>query len=133
MDEGPITRLLRRRADGDADADAALARLVYGELHALAEQHLRRERAGHTLTPTDLIFGHVERVIDCHYMADVVGEVVNIISGSACRVFGHEFAISVPAIIHGAPEREQIENGERAFVIPITWRQYRAALVVSLR
>jgi RNA polymerase sigma factor (TIGR02999 family) len=55
VDEGPITRLLRRRADGEADADAALARLVYDELHALAEQHLRRERAGHTLTPTDLI------------------------------------------------------------------------------
>jgi RNA polymerase sigma factor (TIGR02999 family) len=55
VDEGPITRLLRRRADGDSDADAALARLVYDELHALAEQHLRRERVGHTLTPTDLI------------------------------------------------------------------------------
>jgi RNA polymerase sigma factor (TIGR02999 family) len=47
--------LLRRRADGDSDADGDLARLVYGELHRLAEQHLRRERAGHTLTPTDLI------------------------------------------------------------------------------
>jgi len=55
VDEGPITRLLRRRADGDSDADGDLARLVYDELHRLAEQHLRRERAGHTLTPTDLI------------------------------------------------------------------------------
>jgi chemotaxis protein CheX len=80
-----------------------------------------------------ILVSHGERDIDSHYMADVVGEVANIISGNARRVFGHEFAISVPAIIHGAPEREQIEMGERAFVIPITWRQYRAALVVSLR
>lgn len=52
---GPITRLLRQRAAGDPGADDALLPLIYAELHALAEHHLRRERDGHSLSPTDLI------------------------------------------------------------------------------
>lgn len=80
-----------------------------------------------------ILLSHGERDIDSGYLADVVGEVANIISGNARRVFGQGFAISVPAIFEGAPQRERLEMGERAFVIPITWRQYRAALVVSLR
>jgi RNA polymerase sigma factor (TIGR02999 family) len=53
--QGPITELLRQRAAGDPGAEAELVPLIYAELHALAERHLRGERAGHTLTPTDLI------------------------------------------------------------------------------
>jgi RNA polymerase sigma factor (TIGR02999 family) len=47
--------LLRQRAAGDTAAEGELVPLIYAELHALAERHLRGERAGHTLTPTDLI------------------------------------------------------------------------------
>jgi RNA polymerase sigma factor (TIGR02999 family) len=51
-----ITRIL---ADlGEDDDDQALARLlplVYDELRALADLHLRNERAGHTLQPTALV------------------------------------------------------------------------------
>ena len=44
-----------------ADADGGEGRLdellpaVYEELHALAEQHMRRERADHTLQPTAIV------------------------------------------------------------------------------
>lgn len=55
MGNGPITQLLRQRAAGDKAADAALAPLIYAELHALAERQMRGERVGHSLTPTALI------------------------------------------------------------------------------
>jgi chemotaxis protein CheX len=65
-------------------------------------------------------------------MADIVGEVANTISGNARRVFGQEFIISVPSVLQGAAARQKLSLAERAFVIPITWKQYKAALVVSL-
>lgn len=65
-------------------------------------------------------------------MADIVGEVANTISGNARRHFGQEFLISVPSVFQGATSRHKLAIGDRAFVIPITWKQYKAALVVSL-
>ena len=49
-----ITRLLDDLGTDDGEAAQELARLVQGELHALAERKLRGERAGHTLQPTAL-------------------------------------------------------------------------------
>jgi chemotaxis protein CheX len=79
-----------------------------------------------------ILLRHGESAIDGEAMADVVGEVANVISGNARRVFGRDFAISVPDVFHGAPPTGGLPLGERAFVIPIDWKQYRAALVVSL-
>lgn len=53
--KGPITQLLKQRAAGDASVDAQLLPLIYAELHALAERHMRHERDGHSLSPTDLM------------------------------------------------------------------------------
>jgi RNA polymerase sigma factor (TIGR02999 family) len=55
MANGPITQLLHQRAAGDKAAEAALAPLIYEQLHVLAERQMRGERAGHSLTPTALI------------------------------------------------------------------------------
>ena len=52
---GDITRLLQRWSEGDRDAFEELLPLVYKELRRLAQQHLRRERQGHTLQPTALV------------------------------------------------------------------------------
>ena len=52
---GEITGWLIAWRAGDADAMERLMPLVYDALHALAERHLRRERTGHTLTPTALV------------------------------------------------------------------------------
>ena len=52
---GEITTLLRAWRAGDRAAMDDLAPLVYDALHAIAERHLRRERSGHTLTPTALV------------------------------------------------------------------------------
>ena len=47
--------MLRDFADGDKSALDRLIPLVYSELRRLAENHLRHERAGHTLQPTALV------------------------------------------------------------------------------
>ena len=50
-----VTRLLDRLRAGEPDALDRLLPLVYRELRAAAQRALGRERAGHTLQPTDLV------------------------------------------------------------------------------
>ncbi len=73
-----------------------------------------------------------ENRVDAEFMADVVGEVANTISGNARRHFGSEFEISVPRVFQERADDGSLDLAERSYVIPINWRQYRAALVVSL-
>ncbi len=79
-----------------------------------------------------ILMANGETRADAEFMADVVGEVANTISGNARRHFGNEFEISVPDVFEGRAEPNRLKLAERSFVIPITWRQYRASLVVSL-
>jgi RNA polymerase sigma-70 factor (ECF subfamily) len=50
-----ITILLTAIQKGDRTAESALAEMVYGELHAIAGIHMRRERRNHTLQTTALV------------------------------------------------------------------------------
>ncbi|HEX6309520.1 MAG TPA: sigma-70 family RNA polymerase sigma factor [Longimicrobiales bacterium] len=50
-----ITTLLQAHAAGDGDALAELLPRVYDELRRIASGRLRRERPGHTLSPTDVV------------------------------------------------------------------------------
>jgi len=50
-----ITRLLKLWSGGDQEALEQLMPLVYAELHRLAHQHMRREKAGHILQTSALI------------------------------------------------------------------------------
>lgn len=50
-----VTQLLDRVGGGDRAAVDALIEAVYGELRRLANSHLRRERASHTLSATALV------------------------------------------------------------------------------
>lgn len=61
---GDVTRLLIAWRGGDSDALQKLIPLIYRELHRLAEIHLRRERAGHTLQPTAVIHETYLRLVD---------------------------------------------------------------------
>lgn len=54
-DPGEITALLQAHASGDADALGQLLPRVYDELRRIARARLQRERAGHTLAPTELV------------------------------------------------------------------------------
>ena len=51
----PITALLQKLRDGEPSALDELMPLVYGELHRIAQMHMRRQRPGHTLQPTALV------------------------------------------------------------------------------
>lgn len=53
--EQDITGLLHRFQSGDEVARAALIDAVYGELRAIANRHMNREREGHTLQATALV------------------------------------------------------------------------------
>lgn len=50
-----LSQLLERWSDGEPEALEELLPLVYDELRRLAQRHMRRERAAHTLQPTALV------------------------------------------------------------------------------
>lgn len=66
------------------------------------------------------------------HLFDLVGEVANTISGNARSTFGHEFMISVPAMIEGAPDHIHLPKHLRSYVIPVYWKAYHAAVVICL-
>ena len=59
-----VTQLLQAMRDGDPDVAERLARLVYDELHHVAEWHMRREHESHTLQTTVLVNEAFMRLID---------------------------------------------------------------------
>lgn len=65
-------------------------------------------------------------------MCDMVGEVANVISGSARKEFGKEFLVSVPVVVVGRLDKIIVPAELRSFVVPITWKSYDASLVISL-
>jgi RNA polymerase sigma-70 factor, ECF subfamily len=62
-DSEDITRILKSAGSGDRSAVDRLMPLVYGELRALAESYLQRERTGHTLGATALVHEAYVRLI----------------------------------------------------------------------
>lgn len=63
---------------------------------------------------------------------DLVGEIANTIAGNARSEYGEEFMISVPIVITGAPDDIYLSADSRSCVIPLKYKQYSAAIVVSL-
>jgi RNA polymerase sigma factor (TIGR02999 family) len=61
---GDVTRLLLAWSQGDSKALDELIPLVYDELHRLAQRHLLRERAGHTLQPTAVVHEAYLKLVD---------------------------------------------------------------------
>jgi RNA polymerase sigma-70 factor (ECF subfamily) len=59
-----ITKLLKDWSAGDSTALDKVLPLVYDELHRLAHQHMRRERAGHQLQTSALINEAYLRLVD---------------------------------------------------------------------
>lgn len=70
--------------------------------------------------------------VDNVYMADMVGEAANTLSGNSRRELGQDFVISPPTVVEGIPTGDQLPRSLRSLVIPITWLQYRASLVLSV-
>jgi RNA polymerase sigma factor (TIGR02999 family) len=61
-----VTELLQAWGTGQQEALHQLIPLVREELHRLAQWHMRKERAGHTLQPTALVNEAYLRLVDLH-------------------------------------------------------------------
>ena len=62
------TAILLAHLEGDPGAQSKLLPLIYEDLRALAAQHLRGEKAGHTLQATALVHEAWLRLIECERM-----------------------------------------------------------------
>lgn len=81
---------------------------------------------------THLLLAIGERDTSMENILDLVGEVANTISGNARSEFGHEFMISVPVVVEGAPNKIHLPKHLRSYVIPVYWKAYSAAVVICL-
>lgn len=66
-------------------------------------------------------------------LKDLVGEVANTIAGNARSEYGEEFMISVPIVLNHAPSDLYLPKGTISYVIPMRWKAYQAAIVISLQ
>lgn len=64
LGKGDVTRLLRAWRQGDKEAGDELIRVLYQELHRIAEARMRGEGPGHTLQATALIHEAYLRLAD---------------------------------------------------------------------
>ena len=63
---------------------------------------------------------------------DLIGEIANIISGNVRQAYGSDFMISVPVVIEGTTKDIKLPDDIQSFVVPLTWKDYKAFLVVCL-
>ncbi len=73
-----------------------------------------------------------EQVCSAEFCLDIVGEVANTVAGNARRDLGPEFVISAPIKFAGKPDKMLLGTESRSYAIPIQWRLYTAAIVVSV-
>lgn len=66
-------------------------------------------------------------------LVDLVGEVANTIAGNARTEFGDEFNISVPLVFKGKPDNVILPKDKHSFIIPISWKNNHAAIVIYLQ
>ena len=64
---------------------------------------------------------------------DLVGEVSNTISGNARMKFGEQFMLSVPVVIQGKSQAVKISNVAQTYVIPLSWKNFKANLIINLQ
>jgi len=61
---GEIDQLLKSLSEGDAAASEKLLSVLYDELKAIANQHMRNERTSHTLQATALVHEAYMKLVD---------------------------------------------------------------------
>lgn len=108
-DPSEFTRLLRRGAKGDPDADRNLLPLVYDELRRLAGSYMRGQGAEHTLQATALVHEAWMKLVDGsgreswesrrHFLG---------VAASAMRSVLVDHARARRALKRGGPDRERV-------------------------
>ncbi len=76
-----------------------------------------------------LLLAQGESVLTESNLLDQVGEVANTLAGNARSYFGERFSISPPKSLRGEP---QTAIASRPYVIPLSWKKYKALLVVDV-
>lgn len=66
------------------------------------------------------------------HLLDMAGEISNVVSGNVRQTFGHDFMITVPLVFKGKPESIRFPENVPVFVIPFTWNNNEADLVIGL-
>ncbi len=101
-----ITRLLLDWSGGNPAALAALYPLVYEQLRAIAQRHLRRERTAHTLQRTALVHEAFLRMVDQN----------NVQWRSRAQFFGLASQMMRRILVDYARRRGAAKRGQRAAV-----------------
>ena len=83
------------------------------------------------LSQTLLAMGEDE--ISDENCCDMVGEVVNTISGNARKSLGADFLISVPKVVTGEPEQTFLPNNTNCIIVPIRFGIDQAIVVVGVQ
>jgi RNA polymerase sigma factor (TIGR02999 family) len=121
-----ITKLLSDWSGGDVTALDKLIPLVYEELHRLAHQHMRRERAGHLLQTSALINEAYLRLVDQRDQA----------IQNRTHFFGIAARLMRQILVDEARRRNSAKRGADAIQVSLTEAtnvaQQQAANVVAL-
>ena len=78
----------------------------------------------------NIILGNQEAAVET--VKDLTGEIANTISGNVREAYGSSFMISVPVVVEGRAKDIRLPEHVQAFVIPITWKDFKSFLVVCL-
>lgn len=155
-DQLQTTRIVAELARGGSAGVASLVPLVYDELRVLARRYLARERAGHTLQPTELVNEVYIRMVDvdgvdwrgrAHFLALAAAQIRRILvdharkrraakrgGGRACRVTLGDIAAQQATdeldvlALHEALERLAMRSPRQARVVEL---RYFAGLSVE--
>ena len=66
-------------------------------------------------------------------LKDLVGEIGNVVSGNARKVFGEHFLISPPALLEeGINCEKNSQETMSHYVIPVKWKHQKANLIIDL-
>lgn len=81
----------------------------------------------------NIILAHGQTDFNKELLEDAIGELSNTLSGNSRRDLGSRFVISVPHVIHGnASSCVELTEGAHSYVIPMKWKDFSAAMVVSV-
>jgi len=121
-----LTLLLRKWSEGDDSALEELTPLVYDELHRLAHQHMRREKAGHVLQTSALINEAYLRLVD---QSDLRFE-------NRTQFFGIAARLMRQILVDEARKRDAAKRGGSLIQVPLdeanNVAQEQAANVLAL-
>ena len=81
----------------------------------------------------NLMRAHGQSQCDPSLKQDLIGEVVNTLSGNSRKHLGSNFVISIPQMVNNDEVTDiDLMDEEHAYVIPLKWQDNDAAMIVSI-